>query len=179
MRIACLLADEFEDSEYRIPVDHLRSAGHDVVIIGKDRGQRLHGKRGKETVTADLSIDEVMPEDFGVLFIPGGHSPDNLRADPRFVDFVAAFDETGKLIAAVCHGPQLLLSADRVKGRRMTAWRTVQADLERAGADVVDEPVVVEGNLLTSRQPGDLEMFSQAILDRVGRPAVGAAAPPP
>lgn len=119
---------------------------------------------------ADVSIDDVDPNDFDLLFIPGGYSPDHLRADERFVEFVKAFDESGKWIAAVCHGPQLLLSANLVKGRTLTAWRTVQDDLELAGANVKDEPVVIDRNWITSRHPGDLDLFSRAIIENV-RPA--------
>lgn len=178
MRFACILASDFEDSEYRVPVDRLCAAGHQVVVVGAKKGAQLTGKKGKETVAADLGIDDARPEDFDALLIPGGYSPDQLRADPRFVDFVSAFDDEGKLIAAVCHGPQIMITADLVDGRRMTAWRTVQVDLEAAGAEVVDEPVVIDGNLITSRQPSDLEQFSHAILDHVGGAGEAAAASP-
>lgn len=179
MRFACVLASDFEDSEYRVPVDRLRSAGHQIVVIGAKKGERLQGKKGKESAEVDVAIDDADPRDFDALFIPGGYSPDQLRADQRFVDFASAFDDEGKLIAAVCHGPQLLLTAGLVEGRRMTAWRTVQVDLACAGADVVDEPVVVDGNLITSRQPGDLDRFAQAILDHAGGPQAEAAAASP
>jgi protease I len=135
-----------------------------VVIIGPKKGAELRGKRGKETARADAAIDEVDPADFDLLFIPGGHSPDQLRANPRFVEFVKGFDEQGKPIAAICHGPQLLMSARRVKGRMLTAWKTIQVDLELAGANVRDEPVVIDRNLITSRQPDDLPQFSDAIV---------------
>lgn len=124
---------------------------------------------------ADKGIDEVRVDDYDCLFIPGGYSPDQLRADPRFVAFTRDFVRSGKLVAAVCHGPQLLITADVVRGRTMTAWRTVQVDLRLAGASVRDEPVVIDGNLITSRQPDDLEAFSQAILDHLG---AGAGAQP-
>lgn len=163
-RIACVLGDGFEDSEFRIPFDKLEGAGLRVDIIGSKRGEELKGKKGHETVKATHGIDEVNPADYAMLLIPGGYSPDHLRADERFVDFTKAFIKTHKPIAAVCHGPQLLLSADGVKGRTMTAWKTVQKDLELAGAHVRDEPVVIDDNLITSRQPDDLEAFSAAIL---------------
>jgi protease I len=128
-----------------------------VVVIGQKRGEKLRGHKGKEEATVEKSIDEVRPEDFQALFIPGGHSPDYLRSDERFVKFVRAFE--GKPIFAVCHGPQLLLSAEMIRGKTMTAWRTVQGDLKKAGANVVDKEVVVDGNLVTSRQPSDLDAF--------------------
>ncbi len=169
MEIACIVGQEFEDSELRVPVERLREAGHHVMIVGEKRGITLRGKQGKEKVTADLSIDEVSPEQFDALLIPGGHSPDHLRADRRFVDFVDRFDRSGKLVATVCHGPQLLITAGRVQGRKMTAWKTVQEDLRQAGAKVVDREVVEDGNLITSRNPGDLEAFSDAIIQRLDR----------
>jgi protease I len=103
-----------------------------------------------------------------VLVIPGGQSPDHLRADPRFVQFVKRFDATGRPLAAVCHGPQLLITAGLVRGRTLTAWKTIQEDLRQIGATVKDEPVVTDGNWITSRQPSDLEAFSQAILAALG-----------
>ncbi|HXU73653.1 MAG TPA: type 1 glutamine amidotransferase domain-containing protein [Polyangia bacterium] len=162
MRIACVLAGGFEDSEFRKPYDAFRDAGHDVTIIGKKKGDKLEGKNGKEKTQADLGIDEAHAEDYHALFIPGGHSPDMLRADPRFVTFVKAFAD--RPILAICHGPQLLISAGMTKGKKMTAWRTVQVDLGYTGANVVDEPVVVDGNLVTSRQPDDIPKFIERSL---------------
>src|SRR5688572_27454461 len=107
MRVACILAKDFEDSELRVPFDQLTAAGHEVTIIGEKKGAKLKGKKGKERVVADAGIGEVRAEDFGALLIPGGYSPDQLRADERFVDFVKEFDREGKLIAAICHGPQI------------------------------------------------------------------------
>ena len=163
MRIACVLAEGFEDSEFKVPYDEFRKAGHDVVVIGTKKGEKLVGKQGKEKVKAELAIDEARPDDFDALFIPGGHSPDQLRSDERFVDFARAFAD--KPILAICHGPQLLITADLVRGRRMTAWKTVQIDLENAGADVVDEQVVVDAQLVTSRKPDDIPAFVRASLD--------------
>jgi protease I len=157
-----VLAAGFEDSEFRKPYDAFRDAGHDVTIIGKKKGDKLEGKNGKEKTQADLGIDEAHAEDYHALFIPGGHSPDRLRADPRFVTFVKAFAD--RPILAICHGPQLLISAGMTKGKKMTAWRTVQVDLGYTGANVVDEPVVVEGNLVTSRQPDDIPKFIERSL---------------
>src|SRR5438105_3981777 len=119
-RIACILGEGFEDSEFRIPYDKLVNAGLCVDIIGANKGDEIAGKKGKEKVKAQHGIDEVNPADYAMLFIPGGYSPDHLRADDRFVSFVKAFVEAEKPIAAVCHGPQLLMSADAVKGRTMT-----------------------------------------------------------
>jgi deglycase len=168
MRIACILDEGFEDSEFRIPVDRLRAAGHEVEVIGKKKGAAIEGKLEKEKVKVEREIGDADPDDYMALLIPGGYSPDHLRIDERFAEFVRRFDEEGKLIAAVCHGPQLLITADLVRGRTMTAWPTIQVDLKRAGAHVVDEEVTIDGNLITSRKPDDLEAFSRAIIAALG-----------
>src|SRR6185295_13221721 len=152
-KVALLLGQGFEDSEFRIPYDRARAAGHQVEIIGAKAGEELTGYKGKEKVRADRAIDEARPDDYDALLIPGGHSPDHLRADPRFVEFVKRFDATKRPVAAVCHGPQLLISAGLVKGRTLTAWKTIQEDLRQIGAHVVDQEVVLDGNWITSRQP--------------------------
>ena len=167
MKIACLLGQGFEDSEFRIPYDRLKNEGYQVDIIGVKAGEELKGYKGKETVKAEKSIDQVKPDDYDALLIPGGQSPDHLRVDRRMVEFVKAFENGGKLIAAVCHGPQLLMAAHLVKGRTLTAWQTIQDDLQQMGATVKDEPVVEDRNWITSRKPDDLEPFSEAIIRRL------------
>ena len=169
LSVVCLLGQGFEDSEFRVPYDRLRAAGVRVDVVGTKAGEKLEGYRGKERVRADRGIDDVRPDEYAALFIPGGYSPDHLRADERFVAFVKAFEATGNPIAAVCHGPQLLISAELVRGRTLTAWRTIQGDLRQMGATVRDEPVVVDRNWITSRQPSDLEAFSDAFLQALGR----------
>jgi len=163
-KVACLLGQGFEDSEFRIPYDRVRKEGFEVDIVGPKAGMELKGYKGKEAVKADKGIDEVRPEDYLGLLIPGGQSPDHLRADQRFVEFVRRFDARKLPLAAVCHGPQLLLSARLVRGRTLTAWQTVQTDLELAGANVKDEQVVVDQNWITSRKPDDLQAFSDAFV---------------
>src|SRR6184192_1928854 len=163
-RIACLLGPGFEDSEFRIPYDALKNAGYQVDIISPKAGMELKGYKGKETIKSEKGIDEVRPEDYQALLIPGGHSPDQLRKDKKIVEFVKKFDALRRPLAAVCHGPQLLLSARLVRGRTLTAWQTVQVDLELAGANVKDEPVVIDQNWITSRKPDDLEQFSEAFV---------------
>lgn len=169
MRIACILGDGFEDSEFRKPYDRLEKEGYEVDIIGVKAGVELKGKAGKEKVRTGKAIDAVKPADYDALLIPGGYSPDHLRVDPRFAQFTKAFDEAGKLIAAVCHGPQLLMAAELVKGRTLTAWSTIQHDLTLAGANVKDEEVVIDRNWVTSRKPEDLDAFSDAIIEALDR----------
>jgi protease I len=168
MRVAVLLGPDFEDSEFQVPVTRLREAGVAIQVIGKQAGEELAGKKGKQRTLVERSIDQARPEEYDALLIPGGHSPDNLRADDRFVEFVRAFDATGRPLAAVCHGPQLLISAGLVKGRTLTAWKTVQEDLRQIGATVRDQEVVRDGNWITSRKPDDLEAFSEALLTALG-----------
>jgi protease I len=168
-KIACLLADGFEDSEFRIPHDRLLGADYHVDIIGMKAGEQLAGYKKLETVTTDLAIDDADAESYAGLLIPGGQSPDHLRVDARFVDFVKEFDATGRPLAAVCHGPQLLLSAELQRGRTLTAWPTVQGDLRQAGAQVKDEAVVLDRNWITSRKPEDLPAFSSAFIEALAR----------
>ena len=165
--IACLLGQGFEDSEFRIPYDRLKADGWKIDVIGAKEGEELKGYKGKEKVKVELSIDDADVEDYDCLLIPGGQSPDHLRVDRRFVDFVKRFDATGRTGAAVCHGPQLLIAAHLVKGRTLTAWSTIQDDLEQIGARVKDEPVVVDKNWITSRKPDDLEAFSAKIVEEL------------
>jgi protease I len=168
MKIACLLAADFEDSEFQEPYEKFQLTGHVVTVIGRRAGQELSGKKGTVTTHTDRAIGEVRPEDFGALFLPGGYSPDQLRSDEQMVGFVRDFMDREMPVLAICHGPQLLLTAQRVSGRRMTAWKTVQGDLREAGADVVDEPAVVDRNLVTSRQPEDIPQFVAASLELLG-----------
>ena len=166
-KIACLLASGFEDSELDIPRRRLQDAGYRVEVIGSKVGDELKGDKGKITARVDRAIDDVSPDDYEGLLLPGGHSPDTLRADQRFVEFVRAFDQTKRPLAAVCHGPQLLISAGLVKGRTLTAWPTIQEDLRQIGAQVEDEPVVVDDNWITSRKPADLEAFSDKVIEEL------------
>ncbi|MGH2378823.1 MAG: type 1 glutamine amidotransferase domain-containing protein [Candidatus Limnocylindria bacterium] len=159
MRVACVLARGFEDSEFRQPYDALKEAGHEVTIVGLEAGQQVTGDKGKETVTVEMAFSDASPEQFDSLFVPGGVSPDRLRAHPVAVAFVKRFFDEGKPVMAICHGPQIFITAGSYKEHRMTAWKTIQADLKLLGADVVDEEVVVDRNLVTSRQPQDLPAF--------------------
>jgi protease I len=159
MKIACVLGPGFEDSEFKEPYDAFRGAGHEVTIVGLESGAELQGSKGKIKARVDKSFKEVRPEQFDALLIPGGGSPDKLRAHDEAVSFVKAFMTANKPVFSICHGPQLLLTADEFKGRKLTAWKTVQGDLKKAGANVVDQEVVVDGNLVTSRQPSDIPAF--------------------
>ncbi|WP_078597334.1 type 1 glutamine amidotransferase domain-containing protein [Evansella clarkii] len=160
-KIACVMTSMFEDSEFTSPKEAFEKEGHEVIVISDEKGKELEGKQGEEKTKADLGIDDAKPEDFDALFIPGGFSPDMLRGDERFVEFVKPFIMDDKPVFAICHGPQLLTNAKVVKGRKMTAFKSVQTEVENAGANVFDAEVVVCGNLVTSRQPDDLPAFNR------------------
>ncbi len=164
-KIAVLITDEFEDAEFTSPAQTYRQAGHQVITIEKKAGNVITGKRGEAKVIIDKSIDDARVEEFDALLLPGGHSPDALRGDDRFVDFTRAFAQSGKPIFAICHGPQLLISADVVRGKKMTTVKPVVVDLKNAGADVFDKEVVVDNDVLvTSRTPDDLPAFNREAL---------------
>ena len=163
-KIAVLLASDFEDSELTQPVEALRAAGHEVEILGSRSGESLEGKQGEASVTTDGAAKDSDPSTYDALLIPGGYSPDQLRTDEDVVDFVRRFASLGRPIAAVCHGPQLLIEAGVVAGKTMTSWPSVRTDLKNAGASVVDEEVCVDGRWITSRNPDDLPAFSRALL---------------
>jgi len=164
MKIACVLGPRFEDSEFKDPYDAFRKAGHEVTIVGLEAGAEHDGDKGKVNAKVDHAFRDVKAGDFDALLIPGGSSPDKLRAHEEPVSFVKSFMGSGKPVFAICHGPQLLLTADEYRDHRMTAWKTVQGDLKKAGANVVDQEVVVDRNLVTSRQPSDIPAFIRASL---------------
>lgn len=164
-RVAAVLADMFEDAEFTYPADALRRAGHEVVVVGMRKGVEVTGKKKGTRVELAERVSEADPDDFDALLIPGGYSPDKLRAHSEPVDFVRAFMEAGKPVFTICHGPQLLISADALRERKITGWRSIRKDLENAGAEYCDEPVVRDGNLVSSRHPGDLQPFTRTLLE--------------
>ena len=174
MRIACVLDTDYEDSEFKEPYDAFGKAGHQVTIIGFKAGKELKGKKGEVTTKAEVGIDQVHPDQFDALFIPGGYSPDHLRADPKVVDFTKELFDADKPVFAICHGPQLLITARVVKGRKLTAWKTIQDDLSQVGAAVVDQEVVVDRNLISSRQPSDIPSFIRESLKVLEKVPVGS-----
>ncbi|MEM1964778.1 MAG: type 1 glutamine amidotransferase domain-containing protein [Candidatus Caldarchaeum sp.] len=160
---ACILAGpEFEDLELHYPLIRLKEEGYQVTVVGPERAI-YNGKHGI-AVQAEKSIDEVKPDDFDILVIPGGWAPDRLRRNRKIVEFVEKFFNAGKTVAAICHGPQLLISAKALKGYTATCAAAIKDDVENAGAKYVDKPVVVDRNLITSRGPSDLHVFVRAII---------------
>lgn len=166
-RIAFVLETDYEDSEFQQPYDALRDEGWDCTVIGTETGKELQGKKGSSTTTVDATVDMVDLEGFDALVIPGGYSPDKLRLHDGIVDFTRKFMDSGKPVAAICHAGQLLSEADVVDGRRMTSWPSVRRELELAGADWVDEEVVEDDNLITSRNPDDIPAFIEALKARL------------
>jgi protease I len=166
-KVAFVLADDFEDSEFRVPYDRISEAGHAVTVIGSEAGKEVRGKKGNEAFTPEVTPDQVDPGDFDALVIPGGYSPDKLRTSDGVVKFVRAFFDADKPVAAVCHAGSLLVEADAVRGRTVTSWPSIRTDLLNAGAEWVDREVVEDGNLITSRKPDDLDAFTAAVIDRL------------
>lgn len=159
-KIAALITDMFEDVEYTEPAQAFKEAGHMVTAIEEEAGKTVKGKQGDATVTIDIGIDAAKPEDFDALFLPGGFSPDQLRADDRFVKFTKTFMEEKKPVFAICHGPQLLITAKSLEGRQATGYKSIKTDMEYAGADYKDQEVVVcSDQLVTSRNPDDIPAF--------------------
>ena len=164
-RIAILAEEGFEDSQLIEPMRAMKNAGAKVLILGTGSQPSYKGKRGRITVTVDATTDKVKAEDLDAIIVPGGYAADKMRLYQSMVDLVRQAHDAGKLIAAVCHGPQLLISADIVSGRRVTSWPSIAVDLRNAGAEWVDASVVQDGNIITSRKPADLPRFNKAIIE--------------
>lgn len=162
-RIAFVVGEDFEDSEFVKPCAALRSAGHDIDIIGSEAGKHIKGKKGDAEVTIEKTAGQADAASYDAIVIPGGYSPDHLRMDGDIVKLVVAIAKTNKTVAAVCHGPSLLIEAGVVKGKQLTSFPSIKTDLVNAGAKWVDKEVVVDGNLITSRNPHDLPAFIRAI----------------
>ncbi|TKD51752.1 type 1 glutamine amidotransferase domain-containing protein [Sphingomonas baiyangensis] len=178
IRVLMLATDGFENSELFEPRQALLDAGA-TVTLASIKTDPIRGVKNDsepaDSITPDLTLADVDVDDYEALVLPGGvGNPDKLRMEERAVEIVEDFVDDEKLVAAICHAPWLLVEADVVDGRRVTSWPSVRTDLENAGADVVDEEVVVDGNLITSRNPGDIPAFNRAIIEALAK--VGADA---
>lgn len=167
-KVAILTAEGFEQSELLEPRKALEQAGASTQVIspvpGEVQGWKHFEKADK--VRVDLPLEQASPDDFDALLLPGGvANPDQLRMQPRAVEFVRAFVEAGKPIAAICHGPWTLIEAGGVQGRKMTSWPSLRSDLANAGAEWVDEEVVTDRGLVTSRKPDDLPAFNRKMIE--------------
>lgn len=179
-RVLFMAADGFEQDELFKPRQALIDAGAQVTLasIKTDPIQgMIHDSEKAEQITPDLTLDDVDTEDYDALVLPGGAlNPDKMRLEERAVEIVEEFMDDDKIVAAICHAPWMLVEADVVDGRRVTSWPSVRTDLENAGADVVDEEVVVDGKLITSRKPDDIPAFNQAIIAALEKEVAGADA---
>jgi protease I len=171
-RVAMLVEDEFEDRELTGPLEALRAAGATVTIVGPTAGAQFTGKRGDAVVTSDLAAGAARMTEFDALVIPGGHAPDKMRMRHAMVDLARDAMEANKPVAAICHGPSLLISANSLKGRTLTCWPSIAIDVKNAGGRYVDKPVVEDGNLITSRRPDDVPVFSDAIIRALSKISV-------
>ncbi len=162
-RVAILVAEDYEDIEVLYPMYRLQEEGAEVVIVGGWRAGRATGKHGWD-LKVDVAAGAVNAEDLEALIVPGGWAPDALRTSEAVLALVRSAFERGKVVAAICHGPSVLVSADVLKGKKATCWKSIKDDVVNAGATFVDEPVVVDGNLITSRYPPDLPQFCRAII---------------
>ena len=162
-KILMIATDGYEDSELLEPRRILSERGAEVTLASLEKGA-IKGDN-EASVEVDRLISEVEEKDYDALVLPGGtRNPDRLRMDRRVVATIRAFAEAGKPVAAICHGPWLLIEADVVRGRTVTGWPSIRTDLRNAGAEVIDQEVVIDGNIVTSRKPEDIPAFTEALI---------------
>lgn len=166
MKILTLSADDFEDTELLVPYYRFREEGIHVDVASMNAG-KIKGKHGYE-VTVDKTLKDVKPEDYDVLFLPGGKAPAAVRREEKALEIARYFFEKNKPVFAICHGPQTLISAGLMKGRHATCYKSVAPEMKGAGALYEDKEVVVDGNLVTSRQPSDLPAFLREMMKKIG-----------
>jgi protease I len=169
-RVLIVATDGFEEWELFGPRQILQERGADVQLASLKRDPiqaTVHDDPGK-TIRPDLTVDEAKADDFDALILPGGvRNPDTLRLHGNVIELIKAFDRQGKPIGAICHGPWLLVEADLLRGRTATSWPSIRTDLRNAGANVVDQAAVTDGNIVTSRKPDDVEAFTGALIDLI------------
>lgn len=169
-QVLIMATNRFEESELFGPRQMLLDHGARVTLASPSREEimaTVHDEPGRR-IMPDIRIDEARCEQFDALVLPGGvGNPDQLRMDPNAVRLIREFVEAGKPVAAICHGPWLLVEADVLRGKRATAWQSIRTDLRNAGALVVDEEVVTDGNIITSRKPGDVPAFTNALIEAI------------
>ncbi|MBI5587350.1 MAG: type 1 glutamine amidotransferase [Deltaproteobacteria bacterium] len=165
--VLLLIENNFEDTEALYPYYRMKEAGFGVVVVGAKAG--TYASKHGYPLKAEKTPGEIDVKKFKALLIPGGGAPDRMRVIPEMVRLVREASEHGLVVAAICHGPQMLIEADVVRGKKATCYASVKTDLVNAGAKYEDSPVVVDGRLVTSRVPGDLPDFCRAILERLSR----------
>jgi protease I len=174
-RIALLIEDDYQEMEAWYPRLRLEEAGADVQVIGTGRKTSFESKLGYP-MDADASADEVNADDFDAVIVPGGFAPDHMRLSQPMIDLVRDIHDAGKLTASICHGGWMLVSAGALKGRRATGYDPIRHDVENAGGEWVDESVVIDGNVITSRTPPDLPDFLREIVNYLERGGPGEPA---
>lgn len=170
-KVGFIMGDVFEDSEFKVPYEAVKEAGHQAVVIGTMKGKKLEGKNGEEAVTTDASVSEVDAGSLDALVIPGGYSPDKIRTDAGMVELTRSMVASGKPVAAICHAGWMLAEAGILAGKTVTSWPSIKTDLVNAGANWVDQEVVEDGNLITSRKPDDLDAFTKTLLSQMEQSA--------
>ena len=176
-RILIMAADGFEQSELEVPLERLQDAGANIDIASIEKGDITGWDEDDwgDEIEVDVKISDVDIDDFDALILPGGQiNPDLLRVNEAAVSLIRDFAATGKPVAAICHAPWLLIEAGLVNGRRLTCYKSIRTDVANAGATVVDEAVVVDGNIITSRCPDDLPAFCDAIIEALATSEVSA-----
>ena len=165
-RIGILIENMFEDSEYKKPAAAFKKLKHELVHLGVKKGI-VKGEKTGMKVKVEKAASDVTADDFDALFIPGGYSPDRLRSHDEVVAFVKQFAATGKPIFFICHGAQLLITADLLKGRKVTGWKSIIQDIKNSGAEYLDQEMVEDGNFISSRYPADIPAFIKASLNKL------------
>jgi protease I len=169
-KVLIIATDGFEQSELIEPRRALEDAGIETVVASPEKGEIKAWDKtdwGKK-VKVDITLDEVNVSDYDGLVLPGGQiNPDKLRIEEKAVSLVGEFVRSGRTVAAICHGPWLLVEADVVRGKTLTSWPSIRTDLRNAGANVVDQEVAIDGNIITSRNPDDIPAFSKAVIEAV------------
>jgi protease I len=165
MKVLIISADNFEDTELLVPYYRMLEDGHDVDIASMKKG-KIKGKKGYE-VEANKALKDVDPKDYDFLMLPGGKAPEAIRKEQKALDIARDFFDKNKPVAAICHGPQTLISAGLMKGKHATSYRSVAPEMKAAGANYEDKEVIVDGNLITSRQPSDLPAFMKEIMKKI------------
>ena len=167
MKVLIISADNFEDSELLVPYYRMLEEGHDVDIASMKKGN-IRGKKGYE-VEANKAINDVNSGDYDLLILPGGKAPEEIRKEQKALEIASDFFDRNRPVAAICHGPQTLISAGLMKGRHATCYRSVAQEMKDAGADYEDKEVIVDRNLITSRVPSDLPAFMREIIRKIER----------
>lgn len=166
-RVAVLVEQQYQEMEVWYPVYRLREAGCQVTLVGPEAGKTYPSKLGYPA-KSDKAASDVRADDFDAVIVPGGFAPDFIRRSPAMIQLVADAASKGKVVAAICHGPWVLCSTPALKGKKATCFSSIKDDLVNAGAQYVDEEVVRDGNLITSRKPDDLPAFLRTILAALG-----------